>query len=67
MVRRSSSVDALVLMLSVPAVGGPDEVRAALGEAAVVRGVRGTHSFTKDPVDVLAEARAWLSGLDRSG
>ena len=49
------------------AFGGPDEVRAALGEAAVVRGVRGTHSFTKNPVDVLAEARAWLSGLDRSG
>jgi hypothetical protein len=42
-------------------------VQAALGEGAVVRGVRGTHSFTKDPVDVLAEARAWLSGLDRSG
>ena len=49
------------------AFGGPDEVRAALGQAAVVRGVRGTHSFTKNPVDVLAEARAWLSGLDRSG
>ena len=49
------------------AFGGPDEVQAALGEAAVVRGVRGTHSFTKNPVDVLAEARAWLSGLDRSG
>jgi hypothetical protein len=32
-----------------------------------VRGVRGTHSFTKNPVDVLAEARDWLSGLDRSG
>jgi predicted alpha/beta-hydrolase family hydrolase len=49
------------------AFGGPAEVQAALGEGAVVRGVRGTHSFTKDPVDVLAEARAWLSGLDRSG
>ena len=49
------------------AFGGPDEVRAALGEAAVVRGVRGTHSFTKDPVDVVAEARAWLAGLGRSG
>ncbi len=49
------------------AFGGPDEVQAALGEGALVRGVRGTHSFTKNPVDVLAEARAWLSGLDRSG
>lgn len=49
------------------AFGGPAEVQAALGEGAVVRGVRGTHSFTKNPVDVLAEARAWLSGLDRSG
>jgi len=29
--------------------------------------VRGTHSFTKNPVDVLAEARAWLSGPARTG
>ncbi len=57
----------LVIQGERDAFGGPDEVRAALGEAAVVRGVRGTHSFTKNPVDVLAEARAWLSGLDRSG
>ena len=45
------------------AFGGPEEVRAALGERGRGRGVRGTHSFTKDPVDVLAEVRAWLAAL----
>ena len=35
------------------AFGGPQEVRAALGERAVVRPARGTHSFTKDPADVV--------------
>jgi uncharacterized protein len=49
------------------AFGGPDEVRTALGPAAVVRGVRGTHSFTKEPVDVVAEVRAWLATLEPAG
>lgn len=49
------------------AFGGPDEVRAALGPAAVVRAVRGTHSFTKEPVDVVAEVRAWLTTLEPAG
>ena len=49
------------------AFGGPDEVRAALGPEAVVRAVRGTHSFTKEPVDVVAEVRAWLTTLEPAG
>ena len=46
--------------------GGPQEVRAALGERAVVRPARGTHSFTKDPADVVQEVRGWLATLRRT-
>ena len=49
------------------AFGGPQEVRAALGERAVVRPARGTHSFTKDPADVVDEVRGWLATLRRTG
>jgi predicted alpha/beta-hydrolase family hydrolase len=49
------------------AFGGPDEVRAALGPAPVVRGVRGTHSFTREPADVVAEVRTWLATLEPTG
>ncbi len=49
------------------AFGGPQEVRAALGERAVVRSARGTHSFTKDPADVVDEVRGWLATLRRTG
>jgi predicted alpha/beta-hydrolase family hydrolase len=49
------------------AFGGPEQVRAELGEGAVVRGVRGTHSFTKEPADVVTEVRAWLATLNRAG
>jgi len=41
--------------------GSPAEVRAALGSAAEVAAVRGTHSFTSNPSDVLAAASAFLS------
>jgi predicted alpha/beta-hydrolase family hydrolase len=43
--------------------GSPVEVRDALGAGAEVAAVRGTHSFTKTPTDVLAAATAFLSNL----
>ncbi len=43
--------------------GSPAEVRDALGAGAEVAAVRGTHSFTKTPMDVLAAATAFLSNL----
>jgi len=43
--------------------GSPAEVRDALGAGAEVAAVRGTHSFTKTPTDVLAAATAFLSNL----
>ncbi|WP_137122785.1 alpha/beta hydrolase family protein [Segeticoccus rhizosphaerae] len=43
--------------------GSPDEVEKALDPAAHVFAARGTHSFTKDPFEVLDEARAWLDQL----
>lgn len=43
--------------------GSPDEVRAALGTGAEVVAAVGTHSFTRNPADVLAAAGAFLSGL----
>jgi hypothetical protein len=45
--------------------GSPDEVEKALDPAAHVFAARGTHSFTKDPFEVLDEARAWLDQLPR--
>jgi uncharacterized protein len=48
------------------AFGGPEEVRAALGQPAVVRPARGTHSFSKDPADVVREVRWWLATLRRT-
>jgi len=43
--------------------GSPEEVRTALGTAAEVVQVRGTHSFTKTPTDVLEAAMTFLSNL----
>jgi predicted alpha/beta-hydrolase family hydrolase len=43
--------------------GSPQEVRSALGQGAEVIAVRGTHSFTRDPTDVVAAASAFLSRL----
>jgi predicted alpha/beta-hydrolase family hydrolase len=43
--------------------GTPDAVRKALGSGAQVVAAQGTHSFTKNPVDVLAAATAFLAGL----
>ena len=43
--------------------GSPEEVRSALGPGAEVVAVRGTHSFTKTPADVLAAASTFLSDL----
>ena len=43
--------------------GSPEHVRSALGTAAEVVPVRGTHSFTKTPTDVLAAARIFLANL----
>jgi len=43
--------------------GSPDEVRDALGTGAEVVAARGTHSFTRNPQDVLEAATAFLSGL----
>jgi predicted alpha/beta-hydrolase family hydrolase len=48
------------------AFGGPQEVRAELGERALVRPARGTHSFSKDPADVVQEVRNWLATLRRT-
>jgi predicted alpha/beta-hydrolase family hydrolase len=42
--------------------GGPDEVRAALGEAPEVVPVAGAHGFAKGAPGVLDAARAWLAG-----
>jgi uncharacterized protein len=43
--------------------GSPEEVRSALGTPAQVLAARGTHSFTKTPMDVLEAARAFLTNL----
>ena len=43
--------------------GSPEHVRSALGPAAEGVPVRGTHSFTKTPTDVLAAARIFLANL----
>jgi len=43
--------------------GSPQEVGTALGSAAEVVQVRGTHSFTKTPTDVLAAATTFLTNL----
>ena len=40
--------------------GSPAEVANALGTGAQVVAVAGTHSFTKNPVDVVAAARSFL-------
>lgn len=47
--------------------GSPAEVREALGAAVEVVEVRGTHSFTKTPTDVLAAAVAFLATLQCRG
>jgi predicted alpha/beta-hydrolase family hydrolase len=43
--------------------GSPQDVRSALGTAAEVVPVRGAHSFTKTPTDVLDAARNFLANL----
>jgi len=43
--------------------GSPDDLRSALGGAAEVVSARGSHSFTKEPTDVLEIARSFLSEL----
>lgn len=43
--------------------GSPDEVRSALGTAAEVVGVSGTHSFTRTPTDVVEAVSAFLTNL----
>jgi uncharacterized protein len=40
--------------------GTPEEVRAELPTPDLVSAVKGTHSFGRDPVDVVAAARAFL-------
>lgn len=43
--------------------GDPEEVRAALGRRANIFAAKGTHTFTGDPADVLAEVAAWLNTI----
>jgi len=43
--------------------GGPEEVRLALTASAEVVQVRGTHSFTRTPTDVLSAATHFLTNL----
>jgi predicted alpha/beta-hydrolase family hydrolase len=43
--------------------GRPEDVRAALGPAATITGVPGTHSLAAGSGRVLDAARAWLAGL----
>jgi len=43
--------------------GSPQEVRTALGPAAEVVQVRGAHSFTRTPTDVVAAATRFLTTL----
>ena len=43
--------------------GSPREVRRTLGAMAEVIPALGTHSFTKNPADVLAAARSFLANL----
>ncbi|HEY8653298.1 MAG TPA: alpha/beta family hydrolase [Dermatophilaceae bacterium] len=43
--------------------GSPEDLRSALGSSAEVISVRGNHSFTGTPTDVLEIARAFLSEL----
>ena len=47
--------------------GSPDEVRSALGTGAHVVAVRGNHSFTTTPADVLAAATVFLENLGTAG
>ena len=42
--------------------GSPDEVRSALGPGAEVVPVRGNHSFTRSPSDVVSAVHAFLGG-----
>jgi len=42
--------------------GSPEEVRSALGGAAEVVSVRGNHSFTRKPTDVVAAVQTFLTG-----
>ena len=41
--------------------GSPDELRSALGPGAEVVSVRGNHSFTRNPSDVVAAVHAFLA------
>ncbi len=43
--------------------GGPDDIRAALGERASVFPARGDHSFARHPEDVVAAVTGWLPTL----
>ncbi len=43
--------------------GDPQQVRDALGQRAHVFAAKGTHTFTGDPADVLAEVSAWLNTI----
>jgi predicted alpha/beta-hydrolase family hydrolase len=43
--------------------GSPGDVRTALGTAGEVMPARGTHSFTKNPTDVVDSARTFLANL----
>jgi len=43
--------------------GSPEDVRSALGAAAEVEQVRGDHSFTRTPTDVVAAVRTFLADL----
>lgn len=43
--------------------GDPQEVRDALGPRAHIFAAKGTHQFTGDPTDVLAEVSAWLNTI----
>lgn len=43
--------------------GSPEEVLEALGSGVHVFAARGAHGFSRDPEDVLDEARTWLDHL----
>ncbi|YAL84071.1 alpha/beta family hydrolase [Dermacoccaceae bacterium W4C1] len=44
--------------------GGPDDLRAALGERPQIFAARGDHGFSRHPSDVVDAATTWLGGLD---
>ncbi len=58
-----AGIPLLVVQGETDPFGGPADVRAELGPKAHVVGCRGTHSFPRNPQDVVTAVRTWLGEL----